>query len=60
MIIQLPIYRAIRYMVYENGQALRGFATQREAKFFAGQDAEMTIKQLPMQFRHIEVEPAPF
>ena len=59
MILQIPT-RGISYMVYEGAEKLRGFYTRSEAKYFVGNNKELSIVQLPQKFKTYEVEEAPF
>ena len=61
MELQIPIYRAIQFMVYDEcGEALRGFHSKQEALHYVGNDTTLTIKKLPTKFKTYQVEEAPF
>lgn len=61
MILSIPIFSAVRFMVYdESNVALRGFYSKPQAQTFIGSDKDLTIKQLPQKFKTYEVEEAPF
>lgn len=60
MIIEIPKFTAIRWMVFELGKPFRGFATKREAEEFASQDSAFEVRQIPKQYKQYEVEEAPF
>lgn len=54
------MFTAIRYMVYELGRPLRGFATKAEAEAFVSNDNDLRIVYIPKKFKTIDVEEAPF
>ena len=54
--MNIKINTAIRWMVYQDGKPLRGFATKKEAQNFATQDEK--IVKLPQ--KTIQFEEAPF
>lgn len=56
--IQIPVYRSVRYMVHDECGALRGFNTKREALHWIGDTKEYWV--VPVQQKYIEVEEAPF
>jgi hypothetical protein len=58
--LQVPVFKAIRWMVFDIVGPLRGFATQEEAKHFVGNDSGLTIVPIPKKFKTIEVEEALF
>ena len=58
--IKIPVYTAIRYMVFELGRPLRGFATRTEAEIFASKDKDLEVRYIPKKYKTIEVEDAPF
>ena len=61
MVFQVPVYQAVRFMVYDEDQeALRGFYHHQQAIDFIGSDKTLTIKKLPKKFNILEVEEAPF
>lgn len=61
MELQVPVYQAVRFMVYDEDQiALRGFYSNGQAKFFVGDDKTLTIKKLPQKYKTYQVEEAPF
>lgn len=60
MIIQIPKFTAIRWMVFELNKPFRGFATKREADAFASQDLTFEVRQIPKTYVQLEVEEAPF
>ena len=60
MYLNIPVFTAIRYMVYELGRPLRGFATKAEAEAFVLDDEDLRIVHIPAKFKTVEVEEAPF
>ena len=58
--IKIPVFTAIRYMVYELDSPLRGFATKKEADEFASKDSDLRVKFIPQKYKTYEVEEAPF
>ena len=60
MIIKIPQFTAIRYMVHDWGGPLRGFETKADAKRFAGDDDSKWIEYIPRSYYEIDVEEAPF
>jgi len=60
MELQIPVFTAIRYMVFELGRPLRGFATKAEAEAFVSDDSDLRIQYIPKKFKTIEVKEAPF
>ena len=60
MILEIPVFTAIRYMVCEGKSPLRGFHTKEEAKRFIADDDDLTIVTVPKRITQIEVEEAPY
>jgi hypothetical protein len=60
MEIKIPVFTAIRYMVFELGRPLRGFATKAEAEAFVRDDSDLRIHYIPAKYKTIKVEEAPF
>jgi len=60
MQLNIPVFTAIRYMVYELGRPLRGFATKAEAEAFVAKDEDLRIVHIPTKFKTFEVDEAPF
>ena len=60
IMIEIPKYMAVRWMVYEDGEPLRGFASKREADTFARNDDELEVRQVPKTYQQYQFEEAPF
>ena len=60
MKLEIPVFTQIRYMVFELGRPLRGFATKAEAESFASNDKDLEVRFIPREYKTIEVEEAPF
>ena len=60
MMIQIPVFTAIRWMVADISGDIRGFATKREADAFAEGDSSYVVKQIPKTYKQYEFEEAPF
>lgn len=60
MKIEIPVFTAIRWMVFELDRPFRGFATKREAEEFAKQDKAFDVRQIPKTYKAYEFEEAPF
>ena len=60
MMIEIPKFTAVRWMVFELGKPLRGFETKKQAEEFAKNDSDLEVRQIPKQYKQIEVEEAPF
>lgn len=60
MLIEIPKFVAIRWMVFESGKPLRGFITKQEADTFASVDEEYEVRQIPKTYQRYEAEEAPF
>ena len=60
MLLKIPQYQAVKYMVYEDGEKLRDFYSKREATEFTRYSPERTIVKLEPKYKVIEVEEAPF
>ena len=61
MELQVPVYQAVRFMVYDEDQtALRGFYSNQQEQAFVGSNSNLTIKKLPKKYKTYQVEEAPF
>ena len=60
MELTIPVFTAIRWMVFEYGKPFRGFATKSEAENFASNDSVYTVQHIPTKVRKYVVEDAPF
>jgi len=60
MILTVPVYKAIKWMVWDEQGPLRGFSSQEDARHFVGDDTSLKIIPIPKKFKQIIVEEAPF
>ena len=60
MKIEIPVFTAIRWMVFDACGPVRGFATKREADAFAKGDSSYEVRQIPKTYKSYEFEEAPF
>lgn len=60
MKIEIPVFTAIRWMVFELGKPLRGFETKAQAEAFAAKDKDLEVRQIPKTYKQYEFEEAPF
>ena len=60
MILTVPVYKAIKWMVWDEQGPLRGFSSQEDARHFVGNDTSLKIVPIPKKFKQIEVEEALF
>ena len=60
MLIEIPKFVAIRWMVFESGKPLRGFVSKQAAEDFASADDEYEVRQIPKTYQRFEAEEAPF
>jgi hypothetical protein len=60
MELTIPVFTAIRWMVFEYDKPFRGFATKSEAENFASNDSVYTVQHIPTKVKRYVVEDAPF
>ena len=58
--LKIPVFTAIRYMVFELDKPLRGFATKEEAEAFASKDSDLRVRMIPKRYKTYDFEEAPF
>ena len=60
MKIEIPVFTAIRWMVFDISGPVRGFETKAQAEAFAQGDSSYQVKQIPKTYKQYEFEEAPF